>query len=480
MRREKIYLKDKERYFDYYLDDDNVIFRFYRSKAACPCCGKISNKRKTQAQSKLKQIVDFPFTDQDGKLRQIHGIFTKRFFCINPECEKYRRSFNDTLNGYLLNNQKITSHFWDFICILRSIMGTHIYTPIVNGLLSDETEHWKPNNLVALTKKYAEQHPLIIDGENVLLVNKSSLTEMPMRQSRVDYSYFISVCIEKFRHFYTYEDYKEMLFSYCNKEETTRIPFYKSTIEILEMAAQKDISDLSFDKNKYYFVPKIKPEKKTNPVDSHKQNNIYDSISFGTGILEQLYREIHGEIQDDDPSINPQQTKKNISFFNDFDVVCFLKTNKDCLSETIIKTIHNIVQSCPLKNISDSEALYTEAFDPFDDFPLESEWDDDFFDYQDHKQGQDDSYDSYNSYGSYDDFEADYAIPSPAETNVEYSDSDYIQFYKEGDSGTDASSDTPITENDVLDYLEECLTDPDFYKHHIELLYLCYYIDQES
>ena len=62
----------------------------------------------------------------------------------------------------------------------------------------------------------------------------------------------------------------------------------------------------------------------------------------------------------------------------------------------------------------------------------------------------------------------------------EYSDSDYIQFYKEGDSGTDASSDTPITENDVLDYLEECLTDPDFYKHHIELLYLCYYIDQES
>lgn len=251
----------------YYLCQEQAIFQFYRSEGICPCCGKISDKKSSQ-KINLKRIIDFPFTDKDGKLRQVQGISVSEFVCANPECEK---SFNDTLHGYLIDNQKITSHFWDFICILRSIMGPHIYVPIITGLLSDASEDWKPNNLVTLAKEYTENHPLLIDGENVLLVNKSKLTEMPMHQSCEDYSNFITICIEKFLQFYTYEDYKEMLFAYAEENEDMRTQFYKKVIETLEAAADEDVREsaanltkqLMSDKKKNLYILQLETENKT-------------------------------------------------------------------------------------------------------------------------------------------------------------------------------------------------------------------------
>lgn len=265
-----LYLNCLYKGVNYYLCQGQAIFQFYRNEGICPCCGMISEK-KSSHKINLQRIIDFPFTDKNGKLHQVQGISVSEFVCTNPECEKYGKSFIDALHGYLINNQDITSHFWDFICILQSIMGPHIYVPIITGLLSDVSEDWEPNNLVTLGKEYAENHPLLIDGENVLLINKSRLAEMPMRQSHEDYSNFITICIEKFLQFYTYEDYKEMLFAYVEKNENMRTQFYKKVIETLEAAADEDVREsaanltkqLMSDKKKNLYILQLETENKT-------------------------------------------------------------------------------------------------------------------------------------------------------------------------------------------------------------------------
>ena len=370
----------------------------FRTETKCPSCGEITTKKKTTTEPKY--IIDFPVVDEEGNVLQISTISVQRFICTNSECSIYNKSFSDPLDGYLQKSINITTPFLDFICIVKTIMGSFIFEPIIDKILYDENEEfkWKSKRLNEYLKSYSDEHPLHIEQDkshsNVLINNISAVQKMPYRQSKTDFSNFISICAEKFRHLRSIKDLEPELLS--ANDYSFRIKRYHLIDSIIISTANED-DELEKKKSakyksKYFITPKqpkkekyieddyTKPDKKEKVIKkksskTYKKPDIPDSEflkilnpsiypdSDGKPVILTLPSQtyISGKSKDKNSADDSNSDSNNIS---DDIVILFLKyalNNAFLFSEKLIKCLDIFVSKFPEINRQGEYSTYNES-----------------------------------------------------------------------------------------------------------------------